>query len=568
MKTNYHPADQYALDVLDGKIIACKLVKLSVERYFSDLARADTPEFPYYHDEESAQDVINFFSACNHFKGDVAGQPFNLDPWQQFIYWNIFGWKKVKDGKRRFSTAYIEVARKNGKSMLASGTSGYLLSPLENEPSAQCYAVATKEDQARIVFDYFKEILRVSPKLRKYYSVYAKSIFCAETNSFFKPVGSDSKTQDGFDPHAAIIDEYHEHKDDGMYNVMESGMVARSQPLLITITTAGFNTAGPCYRMREAITNILTGHLTDETTWGIVYTLDDEDKEGDKWKNTDLWIKANPGLGASIQLESLIRNFQKAENEGSSKVSNFKTKNLNIWLNAMELWDAAKVWHHCNYGPVDDELIKAKKCFGGLDLASNNDLTALTLIFPEQEGLTITQKKYIFWMPEDNIDENSKKHRVDYRKWIELGYIRTTPGNIIDKRYIRLDLIDICGLYDMQSIHYDPWNLRSEAAVWAEDNNLPMIELPQQNGYIMPATKEYETQIYGKKFNHGGNPVMNWMITQCHIKNDYNGNIRINKKEANRKVDGPVSDVMATYGAKEYKPEENKPGIFFIDLND
>lgn len=565
---NYHPAEQYALDIYDGKILACELVQLSVERYFNDLGRQDTADFPYYHDEEAAQTVINFFSACHHYKGDVAGQPFVLDPWQQFIYWNVFGWKRCSDDKRRFSTAYVEVARKNGKSMLAAGTMGFLLSALENEAAAQCYAVATKEEQAKIVFQYFKEILKVSPEIRDLYEPSATSVYCPDTNSFFKALGSDSKTQDGFDPHAAVIDEYHEHKTDGMYNVMESGMVARTQPLIMVITTAGFNTAGPCYRMREAVVNILKGHYTDETTWGIIYTLDEEDKKEDNWHDPSVWIKANPGLGASVQLERMKQNLIKAVNEGSTKEANYKTKNLNIWLNAMELWEAAKVWSNCDHGPIDKDALRGKQCYGGLDIASNNDLTALALTFPVQPGVEIMTKLYFFFMPEDNVLKMQKKHRVDYTKWIEHEYIIPTPGNIIDKDYIRKHLNMLKGLYQIVNIHYDPWNLKNEAAVWAEEDELNLIELPQNINYMGPPTKDYETQIYGGLFNHGGNPVMNWQITQCEIYRDANENIKIMRKKENLKVDGPVADVMSTFGATEHKEPEKVPGFFVVKAKD
>ena len=211
--------------------------------------------------------------------------------------------------------------------------------------------------------------------------------------------------------------------------------------------------------------------------------------------------------------------------------------------------------------------LKNKQCYGGLDLASNTDLTALTLAFPKQDGLPLTTKLYFFWLPEDRVKEMQEKHRVDYQRWVELGYIKTTRGNIIDKEYIRKDLQALAALYDIVNIHYDPWNLRNEAAVWAEEDGLKLIELPPTLTYLATPTKDYETQIFGGLFNHGDNPVMNWMISQVQIYRDPNGNIRIMKKEARRKVDGPMSDVMATFGMHEYKEESPKPGIIYIDID-
>lgn len=494
----------------------------------------------------------------------MAGQQFLLDPWQQFFIWNVYGWKHTKTGYRRFSTAYLEVARKNGKTTLGSGVLGYMLSPLEGEPAAQCFSVATKEEQARIAFDSLKGIINVSPKLKPLYEVMAKSIFCPATNSFFKPLGSDSKTQDGFDPFAVLMDEYHEHKDDGMYNVMETGMVARRQPLIVVITTAGTNTAGPCYRMHETIKNILSGKLTDERTFGIIYTLDEEDKKDLAYENTDLWVKANPGLGSSITLERLKQNFEKAKNEGGTKLANFLTKNLNIWQNAFELWDASKVWHQLNDNKVLEEDLKGMKCYGGLDVGSNDDLTALTLSFPPQGKFSKTQKLYYFFIPEDRIIEKSSAHRVDYKRWIELGYIKTTPGNALDIEYIRVELERLHKLFDVENIHFDPYSIRAQAPVWAEKYNFNMIEMTQTIPYMAPATKEYERQIFAQEFNHGGNPVMNWMISNVEIYRDANGNIKIMKKNKPRKVDGPVSDVMATHGQMAYVAPKVMPGISFI----
>ena len=563
----YHPAEQYALDVYEGKILAGKLVQLAVDRYFRDLERQDTEEFPYYHDPEAAQAFITFCSWCRHFEGRMAGQPFALEPWQQFVAWNVFGWKKVSNDKRRFTTAYIEVAKKNGKSLFSSAIQLFTLSPYDQEPSPQVYAVATTREQARIVFNGATAMVESSPMLRDKYELMVSSIYCPATRGFFKALASDAKKQDGWNVHSASMDEYHEHPSDAMYGNLESAMSARDQPIMFVITTAGFNTASSCYRLRETVEKIVQGKLTDESTFGIIYSLDKNDMKGDVWEDPKLWKKANPTMGKSITEEKLLELFTKAKNEGSTKLANFKTKNVNIWLNAYEEWEASQEWYKCNKGKVEPAKLKNLQCYGGLDLASNTDLTALTLAFPKQEGLDITTKLYYFWLPEDRVKEMGEKHRVDYPRWVELGYIRTTPGNIVDKEYIRKDLNKLAADFKIVNIHYDPWNLRNEAAVWAEEDGLELIELPQTLNYLATPTKDYETQIFGGLFNHGDNPLMNWMISQVKVYRDPNGNIRIMKKEARRKVDGPVSDVMATYGLHEHKEEKPKPGMFFIDID-
>ena len=303
---SHHPAEQYALDVYEGKVVVGKLVKLAVERFFKDLQRQETKDFPYYHDPQDAEDFITFCSWCRHFEGRMAGKPFELEPWQQFIAWNIFGWKKVSNGKRRFTTAYIEVAKKNGKSLFSSAVQLFTLSPYDREASPQVYAVATTRDQARIVFNGATAMVEGSPMLRDKYELRVSSIYCPATRGFFKALASDAKKQDGWNVHSASMDEYHEHPSDAMYGNLESAMSARDQPLMFVITTAGFNTASSCYRLRETVEKIVKGRLTDESTFGIIFSLDKEDLKGDNWQNPKLWVKANPTMNKSITQEKLL----------------------------------------------------------------------------------------------------------------------------------------------------------------------------------------------------------------------------------------------------------------------
>ncbi|GAG16159.1 unnamed protein product, partial [marine sediment metagenome] len=258
--------------------------------------------------------------------------PLILTPHQQFCYWLLFGWRRA-DGLRRFRTYYKEEARKNGKTIEAAAVGLYLLN-MDGENAPQIYTVATKEEQARICFDAAAEITRRSVSLSSKLGITVKSIFDQKNAAFMRPLGSNSKKQDGFNPHGGIIDEYHEHPTDAMLNVIESGMGARSQPLIYIITTAGFNQSGPCYRLRKVAINILRGVKKDETFLPIICTLD----EGDNWEDEKVWRKANPLLGESVDLDFLRTRFKKAKNEGGTKEVDFKTKNLNIWTQSGETW--------------------------------------------------------------------------------------------------------------------------------------------------------------------------------------------------------------------------------------
>jgi len=362
-------AQEYIDGVLSGEIVACKWVKAAVSRHVKDLERERTDEFPYYFDESAAKRVIDFVTLfCMHVKGDFANrrESLVLEPWQQFIVWVLFGWLKVSDGKRKYTIAFIEVAKKQGKSTFAAAIALFMF-VADGEQGAEVYSAATTRDQAKIVFnEYARAMVTKSEELKKVIEVYRHALTCERSMSSFTAVSSDVDPLDGKNAHMAIIDEYHAHKTDGVYNIMRYGMAARSQPLLFVITTAGFDPNVPCVDEEAYAMRVLDGLANAEEYFAIIYTLD----EGDEWTDESMWIKANPNLGISSPIERMQEDFRKALQK-PDEINKFKNKRLNIWTKAQAVWIRTEDWVAISK-PFD---VPDKAPFwGGIDLSKTSVL--------------------------------------------------------------------------------------------------------------------------------------------------------------------------------------------------
>jgi len=543
-----HVAHQYALDVRSGKIVTGELVKKTVERYFHDLDTQLARGLKF--DKNKAARACRFFPTfLRHSKGKWAGKVFELDPWQAFIIWNLFGWYWA-NGKRRFNTAYIEVARKNGKTTVAAGV-GLMLMVADGEMGAEVYVAATKKPQAKIAFDEAKNMVNKSPSLLQVITPYQHNMHSIEMVAKFEPLASDSDKQDGLNPHGGIIDEFHAFKDDSLYNVIESGMGARENPLMFVITTAGFNKLGPCYRMRGVCEQILDGVIEQDDTFAMIFSLDKDDDYEDP-KN---WIKSNPSIETIDTTRSFIeRRLQRVKNDPTQLVD-FLTKNMNMWTDASEVWIKDSVFMECNIEPVKWEDLEGRLCYGALDLSSREDITVLSLFFPGEKYHTT---KRFYFIPEDNVRERTKRDGVPYETWAREGLMETTPGNTVDYDYIRRR---ITGYYvsdgvvehdescisdhvDLASIAFDRWNSSQLVNNLMEDD-MEMSPFGQGFGSMSSPTKEYKTIIFRKELNHGGDPILRWMISNVEIQRNASGDEKPDKAKSKEKIDGVVADIMA-----------------------
>lgn len=537
------------------------MARAAVERHLELLQVAN--ERGYLFSKEYACYALDVFSTFKHTSGDYGGKPFGMLPWQAFVISSLFGWlKKDEKGeyKRLFRKAYVEVAKKNGKTELAAGI-GNFMGFLDGEYGAEVYSAANKFDQAYICWNSARVMANFlskdSPGFASMVQIHGarnnSNIFSPQLNSFFKPVGGDSKTLDGLRPHAAIIDEYHEAKDDSILRNLSSGMVNRSQPLLFIITTAGFNIQGPCYQYRKVVSDILLGNKQDDTTFGIIFTLD----EDDDWEDEKNWIKANPSIGITPTWDGLRTEYTKAINEGQTAEINFKTKNLNVWTTVSDTWIQDRLWKKCA-DPFPIDSLEHRACYGGLDLAKTRDITAFTLLFPpEEEGEKYKVLSW-FWCPEDNARERAKKDGVPYLDWARDGLITLTPGNVTDYGYIYNQIISIGSQYDVKGISYDPWNA-SYLATQLSESGVEVKEFPQTARYFNEPVQWIERTVLQEKITHAGNPVLRWMAGNVALYQDGNGNVKIDKRKSQEKVDGIVALAMS---AGEYLDKKEDESIY------
>lgn len=525
-----YPAELYAEQVRSGEILVCEYVRLAVERYYADLNRA--LDKGWYFDKKAAMRAIRFIEKLKHTKGEWAGQRFRLEPWQQFVLWNIFGWKNA-DGTRRFRYAYIEIARKNGKTALSAGIGLYMLFA-DGESRPEVYSAATVKDQAKICFSDAVEIVKATD-LKNYLTPYRNSIVYELKGGTMKPLSSDYGTHDGLNPSCGIIDEFHAHKDSGMFDVIKSAFGARRQPLMFIITTAGFDKSGVCYAYRENVIKVLHGVNEDDSLFGIIYTLDDKSE----WDDPKMWIKANPNLGVSLSADYLADQVKDAKNRPEA-VRNVMTKNVDLWVDAERTWILDDAWQKC-IGTTDPADLKGCACWGGLDLSNVSDITAYVLLFHENDRFQLLPH---FWIPEEKMLEKVRKENINYDKWVAEGYVTVTPGNVIDYDFVKADILRIVADYDLRTSAYDRWN-SSQTIIDLQNEGMECNPFGQGYGSMSAPTKEFEKLVLTGKIEHFGNPVLRWMLASTLVKTDPAGNIKPDKEKSTQKIDGIVTAIMA-----------------------
>lgn len=530
MRDYFAIANQYIDDVLSGRIKACKQVIAACQRQKDDLNR----EFGFKFFIDKASRVCKFIELMPHIKGEWAGKPIELEPWQIFILTTVFGWCD-SNGNRRYKTVYVEVPRKNAKSTLSSGVALYCLSA-DGEGGAEVYSAATTRDQARIVWQDAKRMAEKSQGLKRRFGVKtsAHSIYVDDTSSSFKALSRDQGGNlDGLNVHCAIIDELHAHKTRDVFDVVETATGARAQPLLWLITTAGFNRSGICYEQRSYVNKILNCSHEDEEYFGIIYTLDEEDN----WADPDCWAKANPNWGVSVKEADIARKARKAM-EMASAQNNFLTKHLNVWVNADTAWMDMRAWDRAADHSLDIADFEGCPCYGGLDLASKKDIASRVFIF-EKEGIVYVFDKH--YLNEEAL-ENSNNSQ--YSGWEREGYIIATDGNVTDYDEIERDILEDAKQFDIYEFGFDPFQA-TQLSSHLISEGVPMVEVGATVKNFSEPMKELEAMILAGQLKHTGNPVLTWMISNvvCHV--DKKDNIYPNKEFPENKIDGVIALIMA-----------------------
>jgi phage terminase large subunit-like protein len=533
------PVSQYARDVVDGKIVAGRLVILACERHLRDLEEG--PKRGLKWDLPRALMAIEFFpTVLVHWKGKFAGEPFVLEPFQMFVIGSLFGWVWAKTGLRRFRRAYEELARKNGKSAKAAGVA-LLLLIMDEEQGAEIYSAATKKDQARLVWGDAEKFVRKSPALRRRVQLFRHSMLMAETNSVFVPLSADEHTMDGLNPHGAIVDEVHAHKTRGVVDVLKTGMGAREQPLLFMITTSGKSVDSVCWDERDYAVKVLEGVFDDDTLFAYVACLD----PGDDWQDEKCWVKANPCLGVSKSLDYMRAEAREARNKPAALLE-FKRLHLCIWTESSGGAVAMAKWNACAT-PVDDATLKGRECVVGLDLSSTTDITAKVELFPPVPDLPLWLVRPTFWVPEGKIiaaEQGEIGDEVPYHLWRDQGFLRASDGDVVDYAKIVEDIQGRAQEVRIREIGFDPWNA-TQIANELQSDGFQMVEVRQGYKTMSEPTKKLTELVLAKMIAHGGHPVLRWMMSNLALVTDDAGNVKPSKRVSKQRIDGAVALIVA-----------------------
>lgn len=557
---NVNSANKYARDVVGGRIITCKWVKLACKRHLDDQKAAKAKSYPYRFDRDIAERVCAFIQLLPHTKGKWARERklIELEPWQLFLFAALFGWVSKKTGQRRYREAYIEVPRKNGKSVIAAGVANYMLAA-DGEYGAEVYCGATTEKQAWEVFRPAKLMLSKSPALLSAagIEIMAKNISIPRDGSRLEPlIGNPG---DGSSPSCALVDEFHEHQTPDLYDTMLTGMGARDQPLMFIITTAGFNLSGPCYDKRRQAQQMLEGSVPNPELFGAIYTID----EGDDWQDPSTLRKANPNMGVSVSEEFLIKAQQDAIRY-PSRQNSFLTKHLNLWVSARTAWLNMADWHTAGKEPLALEAFEGRPCYVGVDLASKTDIAAIALLFRDEiEGKARWTAFVRSYLPEGAI-ERASNNRAAYESWVNSGHLIITDGEELDFDIIRDDLMDLAGRFEIEEIAYDPWRATQLAHQLMKDG-AEIIEYRNTVQNMSPPMREMEAAITAGRWRHSADPVLTWMASNVVAKVDAKENIYPRKERAENKIDGIVAILMALGRALT---QENQEDDFLSSLSD
>lgn len=490
--------------------------------------------------EAKAQHAVDFINLLPHTTGKWTGQPFALRPWQETVIRKLFG-TLDRDGTRQYRQCYFEIPRKNGKSELAAAIALYLLFA-DNEGGAEIYSVAGDIEQAEIVFKVASQmVLKTMPERAKV--VESRRRILPERNKIptgdlYRVLSRESKTKHGYNPHGIIFDEVHVQPNRDLWDVLQTALGAREQPLTFAITTAGYDRNSICWELHEYALKVKNGLWKDPTFLPVIYAAD-EDAD---WTDEKVWSACNPALGDFRSLKEMRTLFHQAQ-ERPALENTFRRLYLNQWTRSETRWMSLDKWDAC-VGDVNPALLVGERCYGGIDLASRVDIAAFALAFPRDDGRIKILMHY--WIPADNIQARIKRDRVPYDVWVREGRMTATPGNRIDYRFI-LEYVKQCrDLYAFQEMAYDPWNadmfVQEVMDVAGQDF---CVEGRQGYRTMSPPLKELEGLVFDRMIEHGGDPILRWMCDNMVVVMDPAGNLKPDKSKSTEKIDGMVALILA-----------------------
>lgn len=561
---NVDIANKWAKQVVAGKIPACKWVILACQRHLDDLKKSKSRDYPYKFEPKLAEKKILFIELLPHTKGEWAlkRMKIQLEPWQKFGIAVTFGWVRKKDGYRRFRESYWEVPRKNGKSAIAAGVALNMFAN-DGEFGSEVYSGATTEKQAWEVFKPARLMALRSPELIEAAGIQinAASLERPEDGAIFEPIIGDPP--DGQSPHCAIVDEYHEHPDSRLYDTMQTGMGARRQPLIFTITTAGYNIEGPCYDLRSRVQDMLLGTVPDDELFGWIWTID----EGDDWTDPKVLAKANPNFDVSVYEDFLISQQTKAINN-ASRQNSFKTKHLNVWVSARSAFFNMEHWKKRANPDLRFDDFETTPCLMSIDLASRIDIAARVNLFYWVDEQGFIQYRSIspwFYLPEETVFANDEKEsgtQKMYQKWQNQGLLEVHDGAENNFKLIAQDLIDDAGRVPLSEVPHDEWG-GFQIAKDIEEAGYDAVKIPKTVKTFSPAMRELEAALKSGRFQHDGNPILGWMVGNVVSNEDANRNVFPRKHTNAKKIDGAVALLMGISRAMVLAGVDNNDDDFY-----
>lgn len=540
---------------MDGGELVCELTRLAVQRHLKDLEKTD---WPFYFDEWEADRAIKFLGMLRHPSGGkgIARQLFKIQDNQAFITAVLFGWRRKADNQRRFTKAYFEVSRKWGKSLYGAFVQKYI-GEIEGVFGGGIFTAATTRAQADEVFraaHSMSELLVLdSPTAKRNIRVMANSINILNTGCFIQKVSSEAGDIEGKNPVCAVIDEYHDHPTDEVLELMASGMGTWDAPLLLIITTAGYNKEYPCFRVeRPNAVQVLKGERTQDNLLAIIFAHDSEDADGvleldpalpeQARQILKIAKKSNPNLGSTPTEQFILDRVTEARNKGGSTRVRVLTKNFNCWLDAPKVWIPEENIKAV-MRPIDISEFYGREVFLGLDLAATTDLTALAIFAPgDEEKKAIC--KVLYWLPEETV--NKRNDVAPYREWMEKGHINLTEGNIVDYSAVKAAVYELQEKCLIHTIGYDEWNAWETTAELSA-NGITMEKVLPRFAWQSNPTKRIEMMVMAGEIELDENPVLLWNFRNIHLDRDSQDNIKPNKQKSGEKIDGIAAMVDALY---------------------
>lgn len=562
-------ATAYALDVAAGKIVAGPHVRQACQRHLHDLKEGQSRGL--FYDESESAHKIAFIEECLCLNGGAyEGKPFILQPWQAFITGSLFGWKKGKNGPRRFRVAYIETAKGSGKSPLAAAF-GHIGLMSDNEARAEVYSCATSKDQAAVLFRDAVAMWQYSPELqsrlvssggvgKEYNLAYL------ETGSFFRTVSADKK-KSGLRPHFYLVDELHEAPDGNIIEMMRAGVKSRRQPMGILITNSGCDMQSVCREYHEMGVKIAGGSEENDEFFSYICALDEEDLKDDRFLDDEsCWIKSNPSLDIGLPGLEYIRGQVREARGLPSKMSLVKRLVFNVWTEAETPWISKEVWNGCRDDNFDESLLMNRRCFGGLDLSSTQDLTGAVFLFEPTIEDPFYRLKCHFWLPGDGLKRKADQDKVPYLDWKDKGWLETFAGTAVNKSAVVKRLHEISLKYNLQGIAYDramindlfefaekagidlalgKWN--KEKREWEFDSSygIKMMPFGQDARSMSPALSKFEGFLLNQEVRHDGNPILTWCAANAVVREDEDGYRKVSKRKSTGRVDGVICAIQS-----------------------